>query len=78
MDSIFLKYDFCIIYIDDILVVSETVQEHEKHLQKIFEEIKRSGIVVSKRKMELFKRKISFLGLEIGNGKIELQSHRRV
>ena len=25
--------------------------------------------------MELFKRKISFLGLEIGNGKIELQPH---
>ena len=25
--------------------------------------------------MELFKRKISFLGLEIGNGKTELQSH---
>ena len=75
MDNIFLKFEFCLVYIDDILVASETVQEHEKHLQKIFEEIKKNGIVVSKRKMELFKRKISFLGLEIGNGKIELQSH---
>uniref|UniRef100_A0A251RXY7 Putative enzymatic polyprotein n=1 Tax=Helianthus annuus TaxID=4232 RepID=A0A251RXY7_HELAN len=75
MDSIFLKYDFCLVYIDDILVASQTVQEHEKHLQQVFEEIKKNGIVVSKRKMELFKRKISFLGLEIGNRKIELQSH---
>jgi ribonuclease HI len=75
MDSIFLQYNFCLVYIDDILVASETVQEHEKHLQQVFEEIKKNGIVVSKRKMELFKRKISFLGLEIGNGKIELQPH---
>ena len=57
------------------MVASETTQEHKQHLQQIFKEIKQNGIVVSKRKMELFKRKISFLGLEIGNGKIELQSH---
>ncbi|KAD4981793.1 hypothetical protein E3N88_18464 [Mikania micrantha] len=34
MDNIFLKYDFCLVYIDDILVASETIQEHEKHLQQ--------------------------------------------
>ena len=61
MDSIFLKYDFCLVYIDDILVASETVQEHEKHLQKIFEEIKRNGIVISKRKWNYLKGKFHFL-----------------
>ena len=75
MDSIFLKFDFCLVYIDDILVASNTIKEHEKHLGLVFDEIKKNGIVISKRKFELFKRKISFLGLEIGNGKIELQPH---
>ena len=75
MDNIFLKHDFCFVYIDDILVASENIKEHEQNLKTVFNEIKKHGIVISKRKMELFKRKFSFLGLEIGNGKIELQPH---
>lgn len=44
-------------------------------MKTVFQEIEQNGLVVSKRKMELYKQKISFLGLEIGNGKFELQPH---
>lgn len=75
MDSIFKKYDFCLVYIDDIFVASNNIKEHEKHLKTVLQEIENNGLVISKKKMELFKQKISFLGLEIGNGKVELQPH---
>lgn len=29
MDSIFKKYDFCLVYIDDISVASNNLKEHE-------------------------------------------------
>ena len=35
-DNIFGKYYFVLVYIDDILVFSYTLQEHIKHLELIF------------------------------------------
>ncbi|KAL4561928.1 hypothetical protein LXL04_034112 [Taraxacum kok-saghyz] len=60
MKDIFNKHkDFAIVYIDDIL---------------IFKFI-RHGLIISKKKMQLFKIYIDFLGVNIGEGKIRLQPH---
>ena len=72
MNDIFNPYiHFTIVYIDDVLVYSESIDQHLKHL-KIFEEIiKRNGLVVSATKMKLFQTKIRFLGHEIYKGTIK-------
>ena len=57
---IFLVYIY--IYIDDILVFSYTFQEHIKHLEFIFEELISLELIVSKKKLKLFKTQIEFLG----------------
>ena len=55
MDNIFRPYsEFSLIYIDDILVASKTEIEHVYHLKKIILELEKHGIVISKRKMQLF------------------------
>ena len=65
MDNIFGKYSFVLVYINDILVFSYTLQEHIKHLELIFEKLISHGLIVSKKKLKLFKTQIEFLGLEL-------------
>ena len=42
-DRIFSKYSFVLVYIDDILVFSQTFQEYIKHLELVFEELINNG-----------------------------------
>lgn len=76
MDWVFKPYfDWLIVYIDDVLIFSKSVEEHFKHVQIFRQVVKRSGLVLSKKKMELFQTKIKFLGYTIEDGQITLQSH---
>ena len=75
MDSIFNKYSFILVYIDDILVFSPDKSSHIDHLYITLEEFINNGIIIIKKKMVLNKPYIEFLGMELGDGKIRLQPH---
>ena len=76
MDNIFGNYkEFTCTYIDDALVFSKTKEEHYLHLKQVLHLFEKFGLIISKSKMEICKTHISFLGTEIGNGKIRLQPH---
>lgn len=49
-------------YIDDILVVSSTYDEHLHHLRTVFERLRQAGLTVSFEKTELLKSEVKFLG----------------
>ena len=66
---------FTCTYIDDVLVFSKNKEEHFLHLKQILNTFEQHGLIISKSKMEICKNHISFLGTEIGNGKISLQPH---
>ena len=66
MNNILMHYSgFAIVYLDDVLIFSDLVEQHLKHL-KIFKElIKRNGLVISAKKMIMAVTKVRFLGHEI-------------
>ena len=71
MNDIFNSFShFTIVYIDDILVYSSSIDEHGKHLYLFLETIKRNGLVVSAKKIKLFQTKVRFLGYDISEGQI--------
>ena len=71
MNDIFNLFSkFYIIYIDDVLIFSKSIEEHWKHLYTFLETIKHNGLVVSSPKIKLFQTKIQFLGYNIYQGKI--------
>lgn len=77
MDNIFSEkmQDFVIWYIDDILIVSKSLDEHFRQL-KVFKELAIThGLVLSVKKMILFQTDIEFLGHRISNDMIQLQPH---
>jgi len=61
---------FAIVYIDDVLIYSKSIDEHWKHLNSFVEIIKINGLVVSAKKIKLFQTKIQFLGFDIAEGQI--------
>ncbi|KAL6138156.1 hypothetical protein ACLB2K_063442 [Fragaria x ananassa] len=76
MDNIFKPYsDFCIVYIDDILVFSKTMNEHLKHLEQVCKLIVQKGIILGQKKIHLIKGEIDFLGIHVKDGEIRLQDH---
>lgn len=67
--------EFIAVYIDDILIFSETVQKHKEHLKKFMAICERNGLVLSPTKMKIGTRQVDFLGATIGDSKIRLQPH---
>nr|ASG91901.1 polyprotein [Cacao swollen shoot virus] len=67
--------DFIAVYIDDILVFSETMQEHMKHLHQMLHICQKNGLALSPNKMCFNKKEMEFLGTVISHGKMKLQQH---
>lgn len=69
--------DFCMVYLDDIIVYSRTEEEHVKHILLILEALHKHGLKIKPKKCEFFKKRIKFLGhivhVKITNGKGDLQ-----
>ena len=75
MEDIFRDYPWLLVYIDDILICSHSLQEHLKHLQIFYDLVYKHGLVLSEPKMEIGKTEIEFLGLNINKGTVVLQNH---
>jgi hypothetical protein len=49
IDDILRGLEFCFAYLDDILISSRTLEEHEQHLRTLFDRLQRYGILVNPR-----------------------------
>ena len=59
INDIFTHFtEFSIVYIDDVLIFSKSIDDHWKHLDIFVNVIKRNGLIVSATKINLFKDKI--------------------
>ena len=62
-----LNLSWCIIYLDDIIVFSQTAEEHLVRLQAVFDKLKAAGLKLKPSKRELFKKQINYLGHVVGH-----------
>ena len=54
--------DFVIVFLDDILVYSSSVEDHRKHLRQVLELLRQHRLYGKMSKCDFFKEEISFLG----------------
>uniref|UniRef100_A0ABD2X4Y4 RNA-directed DNA polymerase n=2 Tax=Trichogramma kaykai TaxID=54128 RepID=A0ABD2X4Y4_9HYME len=59
--------DYVFDYVDDWLVISRDVDEHIRHLGKLFETMERENITANFDKLELFRNEIKYVGHVITN-----------
>lgn len=66
-----------IIYLDDVLVASETETEHLEHIRKIFDALKRTGFRLNQDKCEFARDKVIFLGHEISKVHVKITNETK-
>jgi hypothetical protein len=61
-----------IIYLDDILIYTETMEEHQKVVKRVLEILRKNHLYLKAEKCEFEKDRVEYLGLIISPGKIEM------
>ena len=75
MDSIFGQTSNCLVYIDDLLVFSDTPEEHKQHLRTVLSKLQANGLIVRPDKCVFGAQEVDFLGHRItANGILPLPS----
>ena len=57
-----LHLNWCIIYLDDIIVFSRTPEEHLHRLKTVISKLRAAGLKLKPTKCDLFKQQINYLG----------------
>jgi transposase InsO family protein len=63
---------FCTAYLDDILIYSDTLEEHKGHVRQVLEALQRAGILLRAEKCEFFTQKTTYIGLIVSPGGISM------
>ena len=62
MHSILGHLDFILIYMDDILVISDNSEQHYQHLEIIFTILLKNNVFLKRSKCHFFQKEIKYLG----------------
>ena len=57
-----MQWERAVLYLDDIIVFSETVEEHLRRIEEILQRLKNANLVLKPSKCHFFKRQVEFLG----------------
>ena len=68
--------DFCIVYLNDILIFSQSEKEHQRHLELICECLRQAELYAKPSKCVFYKESIEFLGSVITKDGIKMDSER--
>lgn len=58
--------DFCIAYMDDILIYSDSYEEHVRHVREVLERLREFSLYAKLSKCEFETQEVDFLGFRIG------------
>jgi transposase InsO family protein len=73
MNDVLLDYldDFCMAYLDDILIYSESLEEHEEHVKMVLRRLMEAGLQADIKKCEFHVTRTKYLGYIVTTEGIE-------
>ena len=66
-----LHLSWCIIYLDDVIIFSKTLEEHLRRLEGVLKKLRAAGLKLKPSKYEFFKDRITYLGHIVSKKGIE-------
>jgi hypothetical protein len=74
MNKVFMEYldKFIVVFIDDILVFSNTKEEHAEHLRLVLQKLREHQLHAKRSKCEFWLKEVSFFGHVVSNGGISV------
>ena len=78
MNRLFHSYldQFVVIYLDDIVVYSNNMEDHVEHLYKVFEVLRDNELYVKREKCSFAQPTVHFLGHTVSHGEIRMDSDK--
>ena len=67
---------FVVVYLDDIVVYSETMEEHKRHLAEVFKALRENQLYLKRSKCVFGQTEIPFLGHWVGQGCIRMEEKK--
>jgi hypothetical protein len=68
--------DFCVVYLDDILIYSQTREEHTSHILQVLDRLEQSHLFVKQSKCVFYQDRVDFLGFIIDREGISMDPDR--
>ena len=65
-------HKFVLVYLDDILVISESEEEHIQHLRFVLDKLREFKFYAKLSKCSFFQQEVSYLGHRVGNGTLKV------
>ena len=63
--------DFVLCYLDDVLIYSNTREEHLTHIRKVLEVLRTRKLYAKGTKCEFFRKEVQFLGFQVRGGTVD-------
>ena len=54
--------EFVSVYLDDVIVLSETLMDHVNHLKAVFDHLKKAGLMLNIKKCKVVCNEVEYLG----------------
>jgi len=68
-----LKRKSCLVYLDDIIVFSQSAGEHVEHLREVFAALRGPGVSLKAKKCHFFQEEVEYWGHIVGRGQPQVQ-----
>src|SRR5579859_6499422 len=69
---------FLIVYLDDLLIYSDTLAEHKRHVRMVLERLKEAELCLKPSKCQFHVQEVSFLGFIVGPGGVQMDPEKLV
>ncbi|KAL9265740.1 Retrovirus-related Pol polyprotein from transposon 17.6-like protein, partial [Drosera capensis] len=78
MNKVFQPFldQFVVVYLDDIVVYSKTLEDHVEHLRQVFQVLRENELYVKREKCSLAQEETTFLGHVVGKGQIMMDKSK--
>ena len=78
IDNVLAEYldEFVLVYIDDILVYSDTFEEHVEQVRKVLKKLEQAGLRLKMSKCSFHQKRVKFLGFIISDQGIEMDPEK--
>jgi hypothetical protein len=67
---------FVIVYLDDILIFSETEEEHMKHLTLVMRRLQQEKLLIDMKKSSFMKKELIYLGFVISSNELKMDNKK--
>ncbi|QRV82349.1 Transposon Ty3-G Gag-Pol polyprotein [Ceratobasidium sp. AG-Ba] len=67
---------FMFVYLDDLIIFSNTIEEHVKHIRLVFDVLRKQKLFLSPNKMQFFASELAILGHIIDSKGIRMDPHK--